>query len=811
MKSNESEDIIAMNTHPPSARIAGRYEVAGRPLLGGMGVVYLCIDHEEDRPVALKTFKPEYLPDRAGRDRFLREGTAWVELGTHPHVVHCYDVLYIDPEVYLVLELVAKEEGRADASLRAWLTPGVPLPVEQALLFALQIARGMAHATARIKGFVHRDLKPENVLVGADKLSKADVNRLRVTDFGLAAVLQETSGRMGKPVVVSRQGAVSDLLGRTQLTHGIVGTPLYMAPEQWQGEPVSAATDVYALGCILYEMLTGQRAVGGQSLGALERAHCGGEVRPLPPGLPAGIGAVVARCLALEAGGRYRDWEGVEVALAAAYEELVSHRAPAEESAAALTREERVATGWSYNSIGASYLDIGKAKVALDFFEQARRMGNLEGDQELEAAGLNQLGLSYLALGDARRAISYHERALIILREVSATSEQGTSTWLAGRQGEGAALGNLATAFNRLGDVQRAIGYYEQQLAITREVGDPWGEVNALNNLGLVHYHSGDAQSAINYFERSLRVARELDDRRGEGNAVGNLGLAYAALGDLRRAVSCHNHRLEIAREIGDRSGEATALGNLGLAHITLKNARQAIDYCEQQLKITREINDRRSEGDALGNLGMAYYNTLGDVRRAIEYYEQSLAIAREIGNRYGEKKTLNNLGLAYANRGDTSRAIECFEQCLKIVREMGDRYREAISLSNLGQAYHTRGDAQGAKSFYEQALVVWREINNRREEGNTMGNLGKVTLILGDLPQAFEFFELALESLHATGDLNGMASVYLDMATVCILQGELDQALSLAQQAAQIWEQVGSPRNIQAQQLVAEISRELD
>ena len=228
-----------MNIHPPGTRIAGRYETASRPLMGGMGIVYICNDLQEDRPVALKTFKPEYLPDRAARDRFLREGTAWVDLGAHPHIVRCYDVLYIDPEVYLVLELVAKEPGREDGSLRSWLTPGIPLPVEQALLFALQIARGMAHATASIPGFVHRDLKPENVLVGADHLSRARVNRVRVTDFGLAAVLQEASQPVGETAPDDRPGPARDPLSRTQLTHGIVGTPLYMAPEQWRGEALA--------------------------------------------------------------------------------------------------------------------------------------------------------------------------------------------------------------------------------------------------------------------------------------------------------------------------------------------------------------------------------------------------------------------------------------------------------------------------------------------------------------------------------------------------------------------------------------------
>jgi serine/threonine protein kinase len=76
-----------MQFYSSGTRIAGRYEVAGAPLLGGMGIVYLCFDHQEQRPVARKTFRPEFLPNRAARDRFLQEGETWVRLGKHPHIV----------------------------------------------------------------------------------------------------------------------------------------------------------------------------------------------------------------------------------------------------------------------------------------------------------------------------------------------------------------------------------------------------------------------------------------------------------------------------------------------------------------------------------------------------------------------------------------------------------------------------------------------------------------------------------------------------------------------------------------------------
>jgi len=610
-----------MKTYPPGTRIEGRYEIAGRPLMGGMGIVYLCLDTETDRPVALKTFRPELLPDRAARDRFLREGTAWVDLGAHPHVVRCYQVLRIDPEVFLVLELIAKEQGRDDASLRSWLIPGQPLPVDQALLFALQIARGMKHATDAIPGFVHRDLKPENVLVGADHLSNAKrlsqvaINRLRVTDFGLAAVLESASERVSESALRDTDHAIRN----TQLTHGIAGTPVYMAPEQWQGQPVTAATDVYALGCILYEMVAGQRAVSGHSLAALQRAHCAGQVCPLPEGLPAAVSEIVTRCLAVEPGERYGDWGQVEPALAAAYEGLVGRPAPQPEPVALVSRAERVAAGWSYSAMGASYMDLGKAEVAASYFERALEVGAKEGERRLEGAGLIHLGLAYA----------------------------------------------------RLGDVRHTIGYYEQALKILREIGDRRGEGNALGNLGLAYADLGDAHRAIGYYEQALKIDREIGDRRGEGADLGNLGSAYADLGDVRRAIQFHEQCLTIHREIGDRRGEGNALGNLGAAYLQLGDARRAVQFCEQQLVITREIGDRRGEGNALGNLGIAYKN-LGDARRAIGHYDQALAVDREIGNVDGVARHSFNMARLHSQQGAPDRALPLAQEAARIWGQIG-------------------------------------------------------------------------------------------------------------------------------------------
>jgi tetratricopeptide (TPR) repeat protein len=639
-----------MKIYAPGTRIVGQYEIASKPLIGGMGIVYLCYDHQEDRPVALKTFKPKYIADRAARDRFLREGSHWIELGSHPHIVRCHEVFRIDPEVYLVLELVAKEPGREDASLRSWLIPGHPLPIEQSLRFALQIAHGLRHAASVIPGFVHRDLKPENILVGADMLD--GVNRLRVTDFGLVTILSPE--RFSAP-----PGADNPDQERTRLTRGVVGTPHYMASEQWRGEPVSAATDIYALGCILYEMLTGKMAAEGNSLHALQQAHCDPQRPSLPDRLPHEVLKVAERCLASMPRDRYGDWETLTGVLTTAYEAATGSVAPAAVKVVSLSKEEDLAAGWSYSEIGASYLNLGKAAVAKDYFERALAAGRVGEAQELESAALGNLGLAYADLGDVWSAINYYEQSLVIDREIGY------------RRGEGITLSNLGNAYADLGDVQRAIGFFEQALAICREIGNLREESVTLNNLGLAYIDLGDAQRAVSFFEQRLEIARKLEDRRGEGNALDNIGIAYLNLGDAGHAIEFFERALAVSREMGDRRGEGNALGNMGIAYLNLGDARHAISVFEQALAISREIGDRRGEGAILGNLGSAYSN-LGHARHALDFFEQRLEIAREIDDLIGLANVAGNMAILHAQQGETSRALELAKEAASIFAQIG-------------------------------------------------------------------------------------------------------------------------------------------
>jgi tetratricopeptide (TPR) repeat protein len=193
---------------------------------------------------------------------------------------------------------------------------------------------------------------------------------------------------------------------------------------------------------------------------------------------------------------------------------------------------------------------------------------------------------------------------------------------------------NLHEDLDRWGNYRTLVELYARVLPKDHFIDEPLLDRKThgavLGNLGLAYSNLGQVEKAIEYHEDALAIAREIGDRRTEGNVLGNLGNAYSDLGQVEKAIEYHEDALVIAREIGDRRGEGADLGSLGLAYSNLGQVEKAIEYHEDALVISREIGDRRGEGNRLGNLGNAYSH-LGQVEKAIEYYENALTIGKEI------------------------------------------------------------------------------------------------------------------------------------------------------------------------------------
>lgn len=685
-----------MAIYQPCSLIANRYEVTSHPLLGGMGIVYLCIDQQTDQPLALKTIQPRYLPNSATRDRFLQEGSTWVRLGRHLNIVQCYGVEYIDHEreVYLVLELVDKPQGLSNASLRSWLAPKAPLSIEQSIMFALQIARGMKHACMVLPGFVHRDLKPENLLVGADALPGSSIPRLRVTDFGLASVLEQYSQ------VTDAEESNLQMHAQTHLTNGIVGTPNYMAPEQWQGTGICTQSDIYAFGAILYEMLSGTKAVQGSTLNEIQANCLSGNLATLPNYLPQPLQVFLTACLANKISERPACWEQVVQALEGLIRilEVTYQVFPETEGENQLKRSERLRLGWGYNSIGLALRDIGRTSDSINYFKRVQTMGVTEDEPRMVAASLGNLASVYDNQCEYQQAIQCHEQQLIIAIQIG------------DKQVEGAALGGLGIAYTHWGDYSRAFQYLERALDILRQINDLPGESIALANLGNTAFSMGNYSAAIQYYKKHLAISRMLGDRQAESTGLGNLGNTYRILGDYFKAINYYQQHLATVRELGDREGEGTALGNLGNAYERLGDYLQAIKHIEQALIIFNEIGDHQAIGNSLSSLGNIYLG-LGDFQKAIENYSKHMIIAQQIGDRQGEGNSLGNLGIAYLKLGDYLSSIQYYENALTIARQIGDMRGLANSCFNLAFSFWSEGQLGRALPLAQEAVTVFEKI----------------------------------------------------------------------------------------------------
>jgi len=265
------------------------YQIMGRIGVGGMGVVYRARDIKLNRPVAIKVL-PEVLandPDR--RRRFEREAQLLASLN-HPHIATIHSVEKGDGRLALVLELI---EGKTLAELIQERAKGRALPIDEALTIARQVADALE--AAHEKGIVHRDLKPANVKITPEGVVK-------VLDFGLAKAFQEES--------TAPDPSESPTLTASMTRAGaIMGTPAYMSPEQARGLPVDKRTDIWAFGCVLFEMLTGERVFGGDTASDILAQVLTSEPEwsRLPDQTPPALRRILRRCVRKDVRRRLRD------------------------------------------------------------------------------------------------------------------------------------------------------------------------------------------------------------------------------------------------------------------------------------------------------------------------------------------------------------------------------------------------------------------------------------------------------------------------------------------------------------------------
>src|SRR6266852_5632940 len=287
----------------------GAYRIQDKLGEGGMAEVYKAYDPRLQRDVAIKVVLPQIAEQAGFRQRFEQEIRLSAQL-EHHNIVRVYDVGESDNLTYLVMQYVG------GGTLGDQLRGGRPLEPRKAAQYALQMARALHHA--HMRGIIHRDVKPRNMLV-----SSSDPNELLLSDFGIAKLFdvsrEETLTPLSSGSIVNSQGLTN--VGQ------MVGTAEYMAPEQINLQPVDARTDVYALGVVLFQMLTGQVPFQSSSALGLLYQHIHTvplSVRELNPIVPDMLARITAKALAKAPEARFQSTEEMAQALEAVLSPSVS-------------------------------------------------------------------------------------------------------------------------------------------------------------------------------------------------------------------------------------------------------------------------------------------------------------------------------------------------------------------------------------------------------------------------------------------------------------------------------------------------------
>jgi eukaryotic-like serine/threonine-protein kinase len=677
----------------------GRYRVLREIGRGGMSVVYLAerADDAFHQRVALKVL--DRAPrDREARARFEQERQILASLD-HPNIARLLDG-GVDGRglPYIVMELVEGQPIDQYCEERR-------LSVDERLALVQVVARAVAYAHRRL--VVHRDLKPSNILVTA-------AGEVKLLDFGIAKLLDPAAAG---PFAVPPTRTALRLL-----------TPEYAAPEQVRGEPVTTASDVYQLGLVLFELLTGRRAHGltGDSITEIERVVCSGEP-PRPSRSLSAADAALRRRLTGDLD---------SIVLTALRKEPDRRYASPADLAADLERH-RAGLPVSARGDGLAY-----------------RAGKLLWRHRLAVAAVTAVALSLVgglgaALWQAREARLEAKKAtevkdfLVRIFEVASPDES---------------MGRAVTARELLDQSVQRIGTLEDEPEIQAELLSVAGR--SYKSLGLY----GAARPLL---ERSLRLQRRLHGERSLGAADVESILAFLAYkqGDTRRSEALHRAALATYKALlpADDTRIADSLYGLGDCLLDYDRDEEAAALLREALAIRRSHQSQRERsgandskiGEILNDMGMLRHRAR-DFDGAERLYREALAIQRRVhGPLHSEVATsLHNLGALLRTRGRLAEAESVFREVIALEARLygGDHPNTADSWGYLGHVLRAKGDLAGAEAAYRRGLAI-----NRAKRGSThfatfsaLHNLGRLLLEAGRPAEAEPLLRQALAGRRA-------------------------------------------------------------
>jgi serine/threonine-protein kinase len=689
--SGESQTVPQAGGQEPGPRVVAGYEVLGVLGHGAMGVVYKARQRGLNRVVALKMILAGAHAGAHELDRFRTEAESVARI-QHPHIVQIHEVGEADGRPYFSLEFV-------DGGSLARKIAGTPQPPREAAGLVRLLAGAMQHAHQA--GIIHRDLKPGNILLKADGTPK-------IADFGLAKRLEQDGGQ-------TQSGA-------------ILGTPNYMAPEQAEGKgsEVGPLADVYSLGAILYEMLTGRPPFRAPTmLETLEQVRSREPVAPteLQPKVPRDLETICLKCLQKDPRKRYAD----AGALAG---DLGRFQNGEPIRARPVGRVERL-WRWARRNPRLALLGAGTAVVLVAW---AVSMSLLAWELKLQKDSTEQARAeadrnAAVAADNEKKANANAARALENEKKANANADLA-------RQNAALALTRQTAAIQR---VLQLGGRMQKKLNCRRLLEDSRPEIRALRDdlLGMLR-------------QETENMAKDVE-------AAGLTPFARLSAQQLLGAL----------------------LKNLGQGEEALRQFRRGCDLAE---KLARELPDndkaRANYGFMLQRLGEMELELNRDARLAREHFQKGRDLQQQVADRphgrdYSKQDNQRllsiadvNLGKATLELGDPAAARNFFQKARDLRTAWSEAEPKNVSArSYLAEAYLWLGivnghldDEKAARAALDEALHICRELTEKfpndfsfqADLADLLGHDGDAQLRLGQEAESEKTYQLSLEHLRA-------------------------------------------------------------
>jgi tetratricopeptide (TPR) repeat protein len=776
-----------MFTGAPDERLS-KYEIV-RPLgSGGMGEVYLAFDKVLNRDVAIKFVSADRIADPAAEQRLLREAQAAAALD-HPSICGVHDV-HIGPDgrVCIVMQYVEGE------TLAERLRRG-PLPARQALALVTDIAEGLAVAHAR--HVVHRDLKPQNIMVTPS-------GRPKLLDFGIALmqVPQEEGSTSTKTV--------------TSVTTGraVAGSPAYMSPEQILQRPIDGRSDLFSLGLILYECLTGRSAFLGASKMETWSAVLHTDppkVSSLAPELTEAHDELCRRLMAKEPGERFQSAEELLGALrvigSTTRDTGITHEAPRSRRPSAIAGVAVVllavlaVVAWQMNrppalpeppaeaqrwyERGTEHLRNGAYYSAQQALNQAialapnyvqayARLAESQSELDEENGAREALLRASSILVDPSQlpAIDRARFAAIrayVLRDLP-TAQREYQGIVGASPGDPRAWLDLARVKAAAGFRAEAAADYRQAVKLDSQ------NAAAHLRLGELAAQQTRRDEALAEFQEAERLYRAASDVEGQTEAILQRADFLQGLGELPAAREAHAAAERIAKQTGNRFQQIRA--QLILSSITAVGGDfvRARTLAEESVTAAQRASLDTVAAAGLIELGSALIRSR-ELRAAKTELERAIDLAKRRGAfRLAARGTLQLGGLFLLNQQPQD-ALNVVQGVLPFLKSRQFRRYELVALTIMARSYEDLADYERARPLAEEVLKVAETMKDDGEVAGALESLAGQAAATGRLPEALALRERR-EAIHRRNQNNaGLAFDLTSRAELLIRLGRADAA----------------------------------